>query len=65
MGAIEAQVYVLGCEPDDFGDELEGRMGLSSAVQASVPEAVVMLETLITGLLHTHTVDVSNATLTR
>src|SRR6202035_2579553 len=35
MGAISTQVLIVGCEPQDFGDELEGRMGLSSPVQAA------------------------------
>jgi hydrogenase maturation protease len=39
MGTISAQVLVAGCEPQDFGDELEGRMGLSAPVQAAVEEA--------------------------
>jgi hydrogenase maturation protease len=39
MGTISARVLVVGCEPQDFGDELEGRMGLSSSVQAAVEEA--------------------------
>ncbi len=39
MGTISAKVLVVGCEPQDFGDELEGRMGLSSPVQAAVEEA--------------------------
>jgi hydrogenase maturation protease len=39
MGVISAQVLVVGCEPHDFGDELEGRMGLSAPVQAVVEEA--------------------------
>jgi hydrogenase maturation protease len=39
MGTISAQVLVVGCEPQDFGDELEGRMGLSAPVQAVVEEA--------------------------
>ena len=39
LGTITARVLVLGCEPQDFGDELEGRMGLSSPVQAAVEEA--------------------------
>jgi hydrogenase maturation protease len=38
MGTISAQVLVVGCEPQDFGDELEGRMGLSAPVQAIVEE---------------------------
>ncbi len=37
------QVLVVGCEPQDFGDELEGRMGLSSPVQAAVEEACNMV----------------------
>jgi hydrogenase maturation protease len=43
MGKISAQVYVVGCEPHDFGDELQGRMGLSSPVQAAVEEAANMV----------------------
>jgi hydrogenase maturation protease len=43
QGTISAQVLVLGCEPQDFGDELEGRMGLSSPVQAAVEEAANMV----------------------
>ena len=43
MGTISAQVLVVGCEPHDFGDELEGRMGLSSPVQAAVEEASNMI----------------------
>jgi hydrogenase maturation protease len=39
LGAISARILVVGCEPKDFGDELEGRMGLSSPVQAVVEEA--------------------------
>jgi hydrogenase maturation protease len=64
MGPIEAQVYVLGCEPEDFGDEFEGRMGLSATVQASVPEAVAMLEALAGNLLPTPGVDAPDAMLT-
>ena len=36
-------MLVVGCEPHDFGDELEGRMGLSSPVQAAVEEASNMV----------------------
>jgi hydrogenase maturation protease len=43
QGTISAQVLVVGCEPQDFGDELEGRMGLSSPVQAAVEEAANMV----------------------
>ena len=42
IGTISAKVLVVGCEPHDFGDEFEGRMGLSSALQAVVEEACDM-----------------------
>jgi hydrogenase maturation protease len=47
MGAIDARVLIVGCEPRDFGDELEGRMGLSAAVQNVVEEASDMVERLV------------------
>jgi len=47
MGPISAPVFVVGCEPLDFGDELEGRMGLSEVVQASVEAACDMVEQLV------------------
>ena len=43
MGTISAQILVVGCEPHDFGDELEGRMGLSSAIQGVVEAASDMI----------------------
>ena len=46
LGDVSARVYVLGCEPADFGDELEGRMGLSPVARASIGEAVAMIEDL-------------------
>jgi hydrogenase maturation protease len=39
MGTISAKVLVVGCEPHDFGDELEGRMGLSSPIEGVVEAA--------------------------
>ena len=53
MGSISAQILILGCEPNDFGDELEGRMGLSSRVQNSVEEASNMVEELVERMLAT------------
>jgi hydrogenase maturation protease len=51
LGPIEARILVVGCEPKDFGDELEGRMGLSEPVQAAVEEASNMVEELIGKIL--------------
>jgi hydrogenase maturation protease len=47
MGTISAQVLVVGCEPHDFGDELEGRMGLSSPIQDVVEAACDMILDLV------------------
>ncbi|WP_348268037.1 hydrogenase maturation protease [Edaphobacter paludis] len=51
LGPIAASILVVGCEPRDFGDELEGRMGLSPQVQATVEEASNMIEELIGKIL--------------
>jgi hydrogenase maturation protease len=47
LGNITTPIYIVGCEPQDFGAELEGRMGLSAAVAAAVPEAARMVLQLI------------------
>jgi hydrogenase maturation protease len=47
MGTISAQVLVVGCEPHDFGDELEGRMGLSSPIEGVVERASDMILDLV------------------
>jgi hydrogenase maturation protease len=47
LGPIAARILVVGCEPRDFGDELEGRMGLSPQVRAAVGEASNMIEELV------------------
>jgi hydrogenase maturation protease len=47
LGEITARVYIVGCEPADFGDELEGRMGLSPHLQSVVEEASNMVERLV------------------
>ena len=51
MGTISAEIMILGCEPNDFGDELDGRMGLSAPVQAAVEEACNMVEELVGRML--------------
>lgn len=51
LGKITAPVYIVGCEPQDFGAELEGRMGLSTAVDAAVPKSAAMVLHLIEQLI--------------
>ena len=53
LGPITAQVLVLGCEPLDFGDELQGRMGLSPAIRAVTEQAADMAVDLSTRLTKT------------
>jgi hydrogenase maturation protease len=47
LGKVTSEIYIVGCEPADFGDELIGRMGLSEAVANSVPEAARAVVDLI------------------
>jgi hydrogenase maturation protease len=47
LGEITAEIFIVGCEPFDFGDELEGRMELSTVVAAAVPEAAQAVLELI------------------
>ena len=57
MGTISAQVLVVGCEPHDFGDELEGRMGLSSPIQGAVEAACDMILDLAANAVRLQTVE--------
>jgi hydrogenase maturation protease len=47
IGSVTAPMYIVGCEPQDLGEELDGRIGLSPAVVAAVPRAVAMIERLV------------------
>lgn len=47
LGEITAKIYIVGCEPSDFSDELEDRMGLSEPVQSAVPKAAQVVMELI------------------
>jgi hydrogenase maturation protease len=51
LGPIAARILVVGCEPGDFGDELEGRMGLSPEIQSAIEEASNLIEELIGRIL--------------
>jgi hydrogenase maturation protease len=45
------RILLVGCEPNDFGDELEGRMGLSPPVAAAIDQAVELVEALVKNTL--------------
>ncbi len=57
LGTISAQVLVAGCEPCDFGDDLEGRMGLSSPIQDVVEAACDMILGLVANAVRLETVE--------
>ena len=50
MGAEFKRLLVVGCEPETLGGD-EGQMGLSEIVQAAVPEAVKLIESLVDKIL--------------
>jgi hydrogenase maturation protease len=50
-GPIASNIFVVGCEPKDFGDEFEGRTGLTPQVQSAVEEASNMIEELVARIL--------------
>jgi hydrogenase maturation protease len=51
IGTITTCVLVVGCEPQDFGEELEGRMGLSAPVRAAIDEACDMVLQLVNRII--------------
>lgn len=50
MGGEFRRILLVGCEPQPLEAE-EGALGLSMPVQAAVPEAVALVETLVARLL--------------
>lgn len=49
MGGASNRVLIAGCEPEGFGSEDGGRMGLSAPVAAAVDDAVELIEKVIRG----------------
>ena len=47
LGGRLGRIVLVGCEPETFGPEHEGHMGLSAPVEAAVEEAVRMIEGLV------------------
>jgi hydrogenase maturation protease len=54
FGKNPARLYLVGCEPEKL-DSDDGCMGLSAAVQAAVPQAVEMINSLVQDLLRSKT----------
>jgi hydrogenase maturation protease len=51
LGGQPKRVLVVGCEPETFGPEHEGQMGLSAAVENALDEAVDMVQDLVAKLM--------------
>jgi len=47
MGGTPSRILVVGCEPSSVEPDTEGKIGLSEAVSAAVPEAIKVIEELI------------------
>ena len=58
MGGEFKRILLVGCEPATFGPENEGQLGLSATVEASVEEAVRVIESLVTDILKRDHLDV-------
>jgi hydrogenase maturation protease len=50
MGAEFKKLLLVGCEPAELGGE-EGLVGLSEPVKAAIPEAVNLIESLLSSIL--------------
>jgi hydrogenase maturation protease len=53
MNVSMGKIWLVGCEPETFGPENEGQMGLSSSVNAAVEGAVTLIESLIESMIET------------
>lgn len=47
LGGTTGRVLVVGCEPLELGSDEDGRIGLSTPVEAAVDEAIAMIEALV------------------
>jgi hydrogenase maturation protease len=47
LGGARGRIFLVGCEPETFGPDHEGFMGLSAPVAAAVDEAVRIIEELV------------------
>ena len=47
LGGTLGRVILVGCEPETFGPENDGHMGLSAPVEAAVDEAMRIIQELV------------------
>jgi hydrogenase maturation protease len=51
LGGRPRRLLVVGCEPEVLGTDEEWQMGLSATVEAAIPEAIALIETVVAELL--------------
>ena len=51
LGATTGRLLLVGCEPATLGTEEDPVMGLSPPVEAAIPEAIRLIESLVKSLL--------------
>jgi hydrogenase maturation protease len=51
MDVLPGKIFLVGCEPESFGPENEGRMGLSPPVEDAVDRAVDLIEAMLESML--------------
>lgn len=56
MNGALGRILLVGCEPATFGGE-EGQMGLSACVDAAVPDAIKLVESLVKKILEKNGLD--------
>jgi hydrogenase maturation protease len=47
LGGQPRRILVVGCEPETFGDQEEGALGLSATVEAAVDVAIGVIDRLV------------------
>jgi hydrogenase maturation protease len=63
MNIQPGRILLVGCEPETFGPENEGKMGLSPSVGAAVDAALDLIEEMIERLQEGEAAAVANATV--
>jgi hydrogenase maturation protease len=51
LGGKPGRILIVGCEPSDLGSDNDGQLGLSESVEAAVPEALALIESLVSKVL--------------
>lgn len=50
LGGFGGDLYVVGCEPETL-ESVDGRIGLSRAVEAAIPKAISMVEKVVADVI--------------